>query len=134
MGYYVKNRIIPSGSSGVALPSGTTGERPTTPVDGLMRYNESSSLMEYWNGTVWVSLAADVTVTYSQDAFTGNGTATAFTMSIAPASATQISVYVNGVYQTATDNYTVGGLGGLVLTFTSAPPNGIGIIVIHTST
>lgn len=134
MGYYVKNRVLQSGSTGVVMPVGLTAERPTNPIAGMTRYNSSTTLLEFYNGTAWASLAANVTVTYTQDSFLGDGTTTVYTMSVAPSSATQIFVYVNGVYQTATDNYTVGGAFGTTLTFTSPPPNGIGIIVIHTST
>lgn len=131
MGYYVKNRVLQSGSTGVVMPVGSNAERPTNPVAGMTRYNSTSTLLEFYNGTVWTSLSTPVTVVYSQDTFTGTGSQVNFTMSIAPSAATQISVYVNGVYQTSPTNYTTS---GTTLTFTSAPPNGIGITVVHTDT
>jgi hypothetical protein len=37
------------------LPVGTTAQRPVTPAAGMMRFNTTTSLMEYYNGTAWVS-------------------------------------------------------------------------------
>ena len=38
------------------LPKGTTAERPGTPVAGMMRFNTSTALMEFYNGTTWLNL------------------------------------------------------------------------------
>jgi hypothetical protein len=42
----------------IALPKGTTAEQPASPVAGWIRYNTSNSLIEFYNGTAWTSLAA----------------------------------------------------------------------------
>jgi hypothetical protein len=49
------NPILP-GTGSVTLPSGTTGERPGTPTAGEMRFNSTTSMVEYYNGTIWVSV------------------------------------------------------------------------------
>jgi hypothetical protein len=36
-------------------PAGTTAQRPAVPLAGMMRFNTSLSVMEYYNGTAWVS-------------------------------------------------------------------------------
>jgi hypothetical protein len=51
MGYYVKNRVLQSGSTGVVLPVGSSAERPANPVAGLVRFNTDTNTMEYFNGT-----------------------------------------------------------------------------------
>jgi hypothetical protein len=131
MGYFVKNRRLQSGSSGVVLPAGTTAQRPDYPVFGLIRYNTDSGLIEYFHGTILQTLAAGGGVNYTVDSFTGNGSTTVFTMSIQVALATQIIVFVGSIYQQPTATYTVNG--GYDITFTSAPPNGVPINVIHTN-
>lgn len=58
------------------------------------------------------------------DQFSGDGTTTAFTMSVAPAGVTNVLVAVSGVLQ---DPSTYGVVGN-TLTFTAAPPSGTGNI------
>ena len=48
-----------TGSEGVVLPSGTTAERPGSPADGVFRFNTTTDLMEYYNGTNWQGLYED---------------------------------------------------------------------------
>jgi hypothetical protein len=131
MGYFVKNRRLQSGSSGVVLPTGSTAQRPDYPTFGLIRYNTDSGYVEYFNGTVFVSLATGGAVNYVVDSFTGTGSQTVFTMSSIVSDATQIIVFVGSIYQQPTTTYTVNG--GYDITFTSAPPSGVPINVIHTN-
>jgi hypothetical protein len=130
MGYFVKNRRLQSGSTGVILPTGSSATRPDSPVFGLIRYNTDSGFVEYFNGSAYVSLSGS-SVSYTVDDFTGDGSTTVFTMSIAESNAEQIIVFVGSIYQVATTSYTVNG--GYDITFTSAPPSGIPINVIHTA-
>jgi len=58
------------------------------------------------------------------DQFNGNGSTTAFTMSVAPAGVTNVLVAVSGVLQ---DPSTYGVVGNTI-TFTAAPPSGTGNI------
>jgi hypothetical protein len=37
----------------LTLPSGTTAERPASPTLGMVRYNTTISLLEYYDGTNW---------------------------------------------------------------------------------
>ena len=132
MGYFVKNRRLQSGSSGVVLPAGGSATRPLSPKFGLIRYNTDTGLVEYFNGTQFIELNAAGSVDYTVDSFTGDGSTTIFTMSIVESQATQIIVFVGSIYQDPTTAYTVNG--GFDITFTSAPPSGEPISVIHSST
>jgi hypothetical protein len=131
MGYFVKNRQLQSGSSGVVLPTGSSSQRPTSPAFGLIRYNTDSGLIEYFDGSQFLSLQSGG-ITYTVDNFTGDGSTVVFNMSSAPANAQQITVFVGSIYQIPTTNYTVDG-SSVDITFTSAPPYGISINVIHTA-
>jgi len=42
-----------TGNAGVTLPSGTTSDRPGSPAAGVMRFNTTTNIMEYYNGTSW---------------------------------------------------------------------------------
>jgi hypothetical protein len=131
MGYFVKNRRLQSGSSGVVLPTGSAANRPDNPAFGMIRYNTDSSLVEFFNGSIWSSLSTGGSITYTVDDFTGNGVQTVFAMSIAESTATQLIVFVGSIYQDPASAYTVDG--GYNITFTSAPPNTVPINVIHTT-
>jgi len=131
MGYFVKNRQLQSGSSGVVLPAGSSALRPVSPVFGLIRYNTDLAAVEFFDGTQFVALAAAGAIDYTVDSFTGTGAQTVFTMSVQESLATQIIVFVGSIYQTPVTAYTVNG--GFDITFTSAPPSGEPISVIHTA-
>ena len=131
MGFYVKNRRLQSGSTGVVLPTGSSATRPEYPTFGMIRYNTDVGAVEFFYGTVWNTLSAGGSISYTVDDFTGNGTQTVFTMSIPESSATNIMVFVGSIYQDPATSYTVDG--GYDITFTSAPPNTVPINVIHTS-
>ena len=69
----------------------------------------------------------DVSSTLTVDTFTGNGSTTAFTLSVAPASEDNLIVFIEGVYQNPGD-FT---LSGTTLTLDVAPANSRKIIVYH---
>jgi hypothetical protein len=131
MGFYVKNRQLQSGSTGVVLPTGSSATRPEYPTFGMIRFNTDLGLVEFYNGTVWNSLSAGGSISYTVDDFVGNGSQTVFTMTIPVSSAQNIMVFVGSIYQDPATSYTVNG--GYDITFTSAPPNTVPINVIHTS-
>ena len=132
MGYFVKNRRLQSGSTAVVLPVGSANNRPDAPTFGMIRYNTDSVSVEFYDGSVWSSLSAAGAISYTVDDFNANGSTTVFTMSIAEASATQIIVFIGSIYQDPATAYTVNG--GFDITFSTAPPNGTVINVIHSAT
>ena len=132
MGYFVKNRRLQSGSSGVVLPAGGSDLRPDNPAFGMIRYNTDSGSVEYFNGTIFQALGTAGAVSYTVDSFTGDGSTTVFTMSVAESVTSQIIVFVGSIYQDSATAYTVDG--GFDITFTSPPGIGIPISVIHSAT
>ena len=131
MGYFVKNRRLRSGSSGVVMPTGSSAQRPIVANFGMIRYNTEIGLVEFYNGTVWNTLSSGGSISYTVDDFTGTGVQTIFTMTIAEDVAENIIVFVGSIYQDPATSYTVNG--GYDIEFTSAPPNTVPINVIHTS-
>ena len=132
MGYFVKNRRLQSGSSGVVLPSGGSATRPLAPTFGLIRFNIDTGYVEFFNGVQYVNLANSGALSYSIDSFTVDDSQTVFTMSQQVSATSQIMVFVGSIYQDSTTAYTVNG--GYDITFTSAPPSGEPISVIHSTT
>ena len=65
-----------------------------------------------------------------KNTFTGNGSATAYTLSSTIADEARTQVYIDGVYQSK-DTYSTS---GTTLTFSAAPPNTAAIEVIHFTT
>lgn len=131
MGNYLKNRRLQSASTGIVIPTGSTAQRPDYPVFGLIRYNTDTGFCEFFNGSIFQNMGVGGIIEYTVDNFTGDNSTTVFTMSVAVSDASQIIVFVGSIYQIATTNYTVDG--GFDITFTSAPPSGMPINVIHSS-
>lgn len=42
-----------STTGGMYLPVGTTAQRPAAPATGMIRYNTTTSKVEYYNGSSW---------------------------------------------------------------------------------
>jgi hypothetical protein len=134
MGRFLKNTQLRGGSYAIQLPLGTSSLGPDSPVAGQIRYNQSSSKIEFYYNNVWNQVAKIGTVALVVDEFTGDNSTVTFTMSQTESDPTNILVTISGVYQAPTNNYTVL---GTQLTFTSAPPavdasgNPNKIIVVH---
>jgi len=126
----VKNQKVGFMNSSVAIPAGTAAERPSNPEFGQIRFNTTIGKVEYFDGTVFATIAKQGDTDIVVDSFTGNGSDTVFgSMTNTISDATQILVFVGNIYQMPTTNYTVAGT--YDITFTSAPPSGMPINVIH---
>ena len=105
-------------------------------IDGVYQaksnYTTSGSVVTFSTG---VPLGSEVEVVhfiavYSKiytDTFTGNGSTTQYTTSKDVSDENETQVYIDGVYQSK-DNYTTS---GTTVTFSTAPPNGTAIEVVH---
>ena len=106
-------------TTALIIPVGTSAQRPGTPLDGMIRFNDDDDKVEVYDGADWVQVGAS-TGAISTQAFAGDGTTTAFTLNSAADSAT-VMVTLNGVVQEPTQAYSVS---GTTLTFTGAPVTG----------
>lgn len=102
------------------------------PVDGIIRFNTTNNKVEFYYNSSWNQIAKIGTVALVVDDLVGDGYLTAFTMSQTESAANAIAVFVGGVYQQPTTNYTVL---GTTITFSGAPPapdiNPNRITIIH---
>lgn len=47
------------GTDAMKIPAGTTGQRPGTPANGMMRYNTNTDFLEYYDSSIaaWISIS-----------------------------------------------------------------------------
>ena len=130
MGRHLKNDRIRTAGSGAVMPFGPTSLRPLTPISGDFRFNTDTNLVEVYYSAQWNTLTREGPVDITKDTFTGDGFTTTFTMtkSYSPGQETRIIVVVGNIFQNPGVAYTVS---GTTITFTSAPPFGQTVIVLH---
>jgi hypothetical protein len=102
------------GTNGFVIPVGNVAQRPGTPSEGTLRFNNEYDRLEYYDGTEWDVVSGGVT---NQTIDTANGVTTIFALDRDSTTAA-ILVMLNGIVQLPTTSYSVS---GNVLTFTSAP-------------
>jgi hypothetical protein len=131
--YTVNGLLVPSGKSltingttgRLPLPTGTTAQREPTPPTGLIRFNTDLSVAEVYNGSDWSTMQ---NTSLSSQTFSGDSIQTAFTLSSTPVSLQSIEVFISGVRQYPTTNYT---FSGTTLTFLVAPTTGTNNILVR---
>lgn len=149
MGRYVKNRIQPEGT---LVDEVTTDTRPTG-RNGQIVFNTTTQSYQGYIGSQWYNISSAAgEKTLTVDKFQGDGTTTVFgggsgntidgstaaTLSVTPSDATDMIVFVGGVYQTPNTNYTYNsGTGQITFAGGNAPPANNGsdsghvITIIH---
>jgi hypothetical protein len=115
------NRLVVNAKGGLMLPKGTTGERPQlsgvrqpTDANGTIRYNTSLNVLEAYVGGSWVVVASPLASSIAKQTLgPGDGTETVFGplnasyIASYSASADNIIVLVENVFQISTTNYSV---------------------------
>ena len=133
MGRFVKNQELGQGATSVEIPQVTTANRPTG-QNGQIIYNSTTSTYQAYNGSGWHNISeASREKTIIVDTFQGDGSTTVFgngsgntldgstaaNLSVEPSDATDLTIFIGGVYQVPGTNYTYS---GGAITFGSAPP------------
>jgi len=148
MGRRVKNFSVAedTGASAIEIPKVNTNQRPTG-NRGQIVYNKTTNTFQAYIGTGgsagWFNIStAAQEKTITVDTFQGDGTTTVFgagsgntldgstaaTLSTVPTSATDMAIFIGGVYQVPDTNYTYS---GGQITFGSAPPANNGVDSAH---
>ena len=52
----------------LAMPTGTTAQRPSSPIAGQMRYNTTTQQIEVYDGSSWIGMSQTATVGLSMPA------------------------------------------------------------------
>ena len=110
-----------SGNLGLVLPNGNTTTRPSPALTGTIRFNTTTTQLEVWDGTQWVSATNNTSVITNQTV-NGDGSTVTFSLNQS-ATAESILVSINGVLQTPSVDYTTS-IPGVTITFTTAPAAG----------
>lgn len=95
------------------------------PTGGEIYYNTTSGLVRYYDGIagIWKNIGEDIFSNFVQETPTGtvDGVNTDFVLSSTPANNNVVKVFLNGLRQRLTDDYTIS---GDTITFGSAPTTG----------
>jgi hypothetical protein len=106
-----------------------------TGSDSVVNLTEGTGITLTQTSATEITIAGSAGTTVIKDQFTGNNSATAFTLSTSVSSAANLNIFISGVYQNSVDsggtaNYTVS---GTTLTFVTPPPttatNGIEVVI-----
>jgi hypothetical protein len=152
MGRHVKNRILDSGALTVQIPDVTTDQRPAG-IDGDIIFNKTTQTFQGYIGSQWYNISSAAgEKTLIIDKFQGDGSTTVFgggsgntldgstaaSLSVTPGDATDMIVFIGGVYQTPNTNYTYNsGTGQITFAGGNPPPANNGsdsghiITIIH---
>ena len=106
-----------------------------TGTDSVVNLTEGTGISLTQTSATEITIANTAGVTVVKDQFTGNNSATGFTLSTSVSSADSLNIFISGVYQNSVDsggtaNYSVS---GTTLTFVTPPPttatNGIEVVI-----
>lgn len=112
--------IAISGQSSVVAESATD-------TLNLVAGNNVTLTTDASTDTITIASSGSSSLNVEKNILTGDGSTTAFTVSSTIASENNTQVYIDGVYQSK-DNYSTS---GTTVTFSTAPPNGAEIEIIH---
>lgn len=132
MARLAKNPDIAAGALGVRLPLGTSS-LSDAPVDGIIRFNQSNSKVEFYYNGSWNQIAKIGTVEIVTDTFTTqDGVVTYGPMSYSydGGQESSVLVFVGGVQQKPITNYSFDGSSSITIN----PSNGTAnqtITILH---
>lgn len=133
MARFFKNPQLARGATGAILPIVPNSAYGDAPTPGLIRFNQATNRIEFYYNNAWSQIAKIGSVSLVVDDLTGDNIQQIFTMNQAESDPTAIAVFIGGVYQQPTTNYTVDGTTSI--TFSSPPPapgiNPNRITIIH---
>jgi hypothetical protein len=124
MGRYVKNYAINDQALALGIVNTSTTDRPAG-KNGQIIYNTTTGTFQvYDNGWTNISTGSSSAAVITKDSFNGDGSTIVFTMTVQESNPQNILVFIGGVYQIPTTNYSVS---GYQITFGSAPPSPTGV-------
>ena len=102
MGRSLKNTSLNGSVNSVALPKGTTSNQPTGAVSGMLRYNTTLNMLEFYNGSSWkqVQGGSNGVGSITRDTFFLDGSTLVYgPLSFTPAADSSVLVFIGGVFQ-----------------------------------
>ena len=132
MGRLVKNLSLDGAANSLLIPTGETATQPTSPLAGMIRYNTTLNMLEFFNGSNFVQLAGGTAgkSTITRDTFTLDGSTTAYPgLSFTVSPEDNVLVFIEGVFQKG-DTYSISGT-TITLSSTILSDAGKTLSVIH---
>lgn len=134
MARYLKNTQLRGGSYSVQLPLGSNTLGPDSPVNGLIRYNQSNSKIEFYYNNKWNQVAKIGSVNVIKDTFTTVDAQTTY----GPMSYTydagqevDVVVFVGGVHQDPATNYQFDGTSNITINPSTGGTANQSIVIVH---
>jgi len=132
MGRHIKYPELDGAAQSIQIPTGTTAEQPVNPEEGMIRYNTTLNMLEFYNGVTFVQLqgGSGGASTITRDAFTMDGSTLSYgPLTFEPKADQNILVFIEGVFQ-KDDTYSIS---GTTITLSSTLPGDGGktLSVIH---
>ena len=93
-----------AGTGGLVLPVGNTVQEPLPATTATIRFNSDTANLEFYNGSVWVTLSPVFSV--ANQTINGDGVEDTFALD-QTATADTVLVTINGVTQTPDVDYTI---------------------------
>ena len=114
----INDQVIFDTTNSILVPKGTTAQRPTSPVNGHLRFNTTDSRFEIYENSKWDGLRVAAPSTNAaitqQNIGSGDGTDKIFgplasgdAFYPVPAAAQNVLVLVENVFQISGTNYTL---------------------------
>lgn len=132
MGRFVKNKELKSASYSIKLPIGSSVLGPNDPNLGLFRFNTTRNRIEVYHYNRWRPIAFASEIEYPfKETFYGTGTQVVFgpmKYKYPRNNDIFVRIYVHNVFQNPGVAYTIDDYS---ITFTSPPPDGHAIVVLH---
>lgn len=94
-------------ASAIIVPRDTTGNRPTSLVNGMIRYNTTTSLFEFYQNGAWVNYGSSTVALTSAHLFVGNGSNVATDVAVSG----DLALANTGAFTFNTVNSNVGSFG-----------------------
>jgi hypothetical protein len=136
MAKYLKNTQLRGGSYAIQLPMGTSLRGPDSPVNGQIRFNQTTNKIEFYYNNLWNQIAKIGTVDIEIDNLTLSVSNAQYPMKYSYKSGEEayVLVFVGGVQQTPLVNYQFeqSGLSSNLLYLQPGPgDDGQTLVVIH---
>ena len=108
--------FVIEGTNGFVMPVGNTDQRPSPASTGTTRFNNTTGLIEVYNGNAWNSTSQAVT----NQTLNGDGSTAIFTLDRSTTTAA-VLVMLNGITQIPDQAYAMAPSPSANLVFTQAP-------------
>ena len=133
MGRLVKSISLDGAANSLLIPTGETATQPTSPLAGMIRYNTTLNMLEFFNGSNFVQLQGGTggksTIVVDTITLDGNTPTYSYSMSRSPTAEENVLVFIGGVHQ-GSNTYEIDGT-TITLALVLGGDHGKTLTVVH---